>query len=112
MSGSGSSGIGVGGGNIGTEEDCSKIFESTVLNSPNPDILEKLKPDDELEVSILDEAGNLSLVAKYEGEIAGSITTASVAQIIKCIQDGNDFVAIVISIDSGRCLVEIRPKSN
>lgn len=102
---SGSTG-GAGGGGAG---DCSSIFEQTVLSSPVREVLAILKRGDVLTLSLAGDKGPL-LAITADGQTAGSITSASLAKIIRCItQEGAVFVAIVHAIDGGRCSVEIRP---
>jgi hypothetical protein len=41
--------------------------------------------------------------------VAGSVTSARLLQIIECIGDGRQYVAVVTAIAGGRVTVEIRP---
>lgn len=108
MSGSPSS---PGGDIIIDTVDCN-IFEKTILNSPNPVVLSRLESNDVLNLRVEDSNGRRSLVAiDNTGEVAGSITSMSMARLIRCIESGHNFIALVIEIDGGRCDVQIRPES-
>lgn len=101
------------GGNQGsppsTRIGCEDIFEQTVLNSPVPSVISKLKKGDTLRVSELKSGKVVSLVAKYDNDIAGSITITSTARILACIERGFKYVAIVVKVDGGSCTVDVRP---
>lgn len=87
--------------------DCARFFESAVLNSPKPGVLAKLTAEQELQLVLLE---NKSLVAvTSEGEVAGSITTASLVQIKKCMDQGYKYIALVKKVEGGRCEVLLRP---
>lgn len=106
---------GSGGGSSspsGEEHDCASIFEETVLNSPNPIVIAKLKPGDVLELQLRKRGKTFVLLALYGTEIAGSITSALLAKIIDCIDKGFQYVALVKSIRGGACTVQIRPKGS
>jgi len=94
----------------GQEHDCASLFEETVLNSPNPSVISKLKRDDVLELQVQRKGRAHVLVALKGTEIAGSITSALLAKIIDCIEKGFEYVAIVKTIRGGACTVQIRPK--
>lgn len=111
MSGSGG-GSGSGSGSGGARfTDCLDIMAQTVLNSPVPEVIGDLKKGDILSISISMEGERRRVLATKSGLIAGSITFGQLATLINCIEDGYEFVAIIISISGGSCIVEIRPKS-
>jgi hypothetical protein len=87
--------------------DCSSIIEHTILNSPNPAVLAKLKINDELELLAKTERGPLEAFDS-NGDIAGSITSSILAQLLDCIKKGYSFIAIIEEIDGGKCKIEIR----
>ena len=103
------SGITTGGGaGSPTSGGCADIFVETTLASPNPEIIGKLKANEQLTLQLQGERGPLLAVTK-EGEIAGSIASSSLARIIRCISEGYNFIAIVKLVSGGRCDIEIRP---
>ncbi|MCU7494778.1 MAG: hypothetical protein HF314_11945 [Ignavibacteria bacterium] len=97
---------GGGGVNVGGT-DCANILQKTVLNSPNPNVIKKLKKGENLGIELITPKG--PLVAKtVAGEIAGSITSAILHKLIDCISNNYSFIAIVIEISGGKCTVEVR----
>ncbi|BCS51772.1 hypothetical protein [Geobacter sp. SVR] len=109
---SGGDSTGGGGGSTGEVLDCSKLFERTVLNSPKAEILAKLEAGQVLKLILMQSDSKKSLVAvTSEGEVAGSITTASLSQIKKCIDQGYGYIALVESVAGGRCSVLLRPET-
>lgn len=96
----------------GREPDCANIFEETVLNSPNPSVISKLKPEDMLELNVQRTGKSLVLVALRGADIAGTITSTLLAKIIDCIDNGFEYIAIVKTIRGGACTVQIRPKGS
>lgn len=114
MSGSGSttsrpivvpSGRTVRGGKAGPSDPCD-ITEDTTLNSPDRTVLVTLRDGDPLVIEL--QEGRLR--AKRGDRIAGSVTSARHAQILHCMQQGREYMAVVLSIDRGACRVRIQPK--
>lgn len=100
-------GSGSGGGSGG--DDPCNLVEATTLNSPDPGVLATLRAGDQLSV-ILQAGPPRRLVARTKsGDVAGSITGPSMAQIIQCIGDGRAYVAEVTSVRGGLCRIEVRP---
>lgn len=92
--------------------NCASIIEQVPLNSPKAEVISKLKVGNVLKLEVHVEGGrNILIAVNSKGEKAGTITTASSITIINCIQNGFDFIAVVISIDRGDCMLEIRPES-
>ncbi len=107
MSGPGSSGGGTGGGGVPPSIDCTRILEKTILNSPVPKVVSSLKKGDILTVMVQER----SLVAVTEdGDIAGALTPPLLPRIVECIDEGYEYVAIVLQISGGQCNVEVRLK--
>lgn len=96
----------------GSEQDCASLFEETVLNSPNPSVISRLKLGDVLDLQVHRTGKAVVLLALHGTETAGSITSTLMAKIIDCIGKGFEYVAIVKSIRGGACTVQIRPKGS
>jgi hypothetical protein len=90
--------------------DCSRIFDKTILNSPDPEVLSSLAEQEILLVTAEAPEGPLLAVTSDE-RIAGSITSQYMLDILRCIAEGRDFVAVVLSVSGGACHVEVRPES-
>lgn len=101
------SGSGGGGGYYEPGSGCEGLVEKTVLNSPVATVLARLKAEDRLLLEVKTNKGNKIVVAVSKKQVAGSITIARLPVLIKCIESGHGFVAIVISVKSGRCEVQI-----
>ncbi len=107
MSGEETTTGGSGGGQV--NGGCADIFVQTTLASPVPEVIKKLKPNDVLRFQLQGERGPLLAITDQK-EIAGSITSSYLARIIRCITEGYKFIAIVKSVNGGRCDIEIRPE--
>jgi hypothetical protein len=98
-SGGGSGRIGVDGGGESSPGDCGSLVVETTLNSPVSAVVASLKKDDKLLVEVRVGSGGVnSLVAKNAaGQIAGSLTPPSLIKILKCIENGFRYVAVVLN---------------
>lgn len=91
-------------------EDPCAIFEKTALNSPDRTVLSTLRTGDQLAV-VFDAGPPRRLLAQTNtGSTAGSITSASMLRIIRCISNGREYVADVLSVRGAICEVQIRPR--
>jgi len=87
------------------------LVETTTLNSPDRSVIATLRPGDVLDVEFQVGPPKRLLAQRDTGEIAGSITSPSMLQIIKCITEGQyQYEAEVLSIRGAICQVQIRPK--
>jgi hypothetical protein len=89
--------------------DCAKLHEQTTLNSVDPRVLATISKDDVLTVHAETPRGPL-LALTRGGAIVGSITSASLAKFLDCIENGFEYVAIVQSVKGGQVIVVVRPK--
>lgn len=109
MSGTGGGGIGSGRRpREGAEVDCATLFVRTVLSSPKPAVVSTLRPDDVLRLVLRGDEGPLEAVTDA-GAVAGSITAPELLDLIRCIGEGYEYVAIVQDVRGGRCEVQVRP---
>lgn len=93
---------GQGGG--GAPNPCM-FTEVTILASPNSAVISTLSIGSVLSIAI----SGPRLVASSGGNIAGSITSARLADIIQCINAGQRYEARVIQINGGAVTVEVYP---
>jgi len=99
-----------GGGGQATVPDPCNIVETTVLNSPNKQVLASLRVGDFLSVSFEVGPPRRLLAKNKTGDVAGSITSPSMLQIIECINENNvQYIAVVQSIKGGTCEVRVQP---
>ena len=91
--------------------DCTSIVDRTTLSSPDPDVIQGLQENDFLQLVAESQRGPLYAVTS-SGETAGSITSRSLAKILRCIAEGYSYVARVKRVEGGICEVEIRPEDS
>ena len=86
--------------------DCSRTTIRTQLFSPDPKVLKKIAVGDQLEIQLIKPVG--PCVAVYKGNIAGTIISKDLMQLINCIKKGFVFIAVVRSVSGGACAVTIK----
>jgi hypothetical protein len=103
-------GGGADDGGLRPDDPCS-ITERATLNSPNRTVLGTLRVGDLLSVAYQPGPPRLLVAQSPAGSVAGSITSASMLRIIRCIsQQNRQYVAEVLSIRGAVCEVKIRPR--
>jgi hypothetical protein len=103
------SGMGGGGGGGGTPiATCASISLKVTLNSPNAKVIRTLKKDDELSIQL---KGTSVVAVTDAGEIAGAITFAGITEFKKCLEQGHEYIAIVVQVHQGNCEVLIQYNS-
>ncbi|GAB2954545.1 hypothetical protein GCM10027048_19990 [Hymenobacter coalescens] len=100
----GGSGGGNGGGGGMSADACLLLFKRKALSSPNPVALGALKKGDRL---LVESRGTALEIVSPGGVVCGRIIS-DIEDVIACIEAGNDYVAIVEDVASGRCTVTIR----
>lgn len=107
---SGSSGSGGGGGSSGGSSvgDCN-IVERVPLNSPQAAVVATLTQSQELDVQL--RGGSVVAVVSASNSIAGSLTPRRLVELIDCINQGRQYVAVVMTVRGALCEVEIRPRA-
>ncbi|TCQ24832.1 hypothetical protein [Rhizobium sp. PP-CC-3G-465] len=99
-----SKGQGDGGGGDGGPNPCM-FTEVTILASPNRAVTDTLVVGSVMPVAI----SGPRVVASNGGAIAGSITSARLADIIECINLGQQYMARVTQMNGGAITVEVYP---
>lgn len=97
-----------GGNGGGTPGDPCVIDEVTSLNSVSPAALRNVGVGALLDVMFIAGPPQRLVVQNNTGQIAGSLTSRSMLQIIECIQSGRRYVAEVLGIQGGSCQVRVR----
>ena len=95
--------------NPSEEGDCSELFDRVTLASPVPEVLSALRTNSILSLVQQVQEGPLLAVADT-GAVAGSITGAVLGRLLACIDAGYSYVAVVVTINGGRCVVDVRPE--
>jgi hypothetical protein len=89
--------------------NCASLRERTTLNSVDPAAVNLLHAGTILDVRANSPTGPLVAVLN-QVQIVGSVTSASAARILECIEDGYEFVAEVLQVNGGQVVVLIRPR--
>lgn len=98
--------LATGDGGGGGDDPCA-VHEITVLNSPDRTVLAALRVG-ELLVLELDLGPPRRLLAKTNsGQVAGSITSPSLAQLVRCMQEEVAYGLEVLSLRGAVCQVRI-----
>jgi hypothetical protein len=92
----------------GQSDPCA-IVELTVLNSPDRSVLATLAAGTLLDV-VYQAGPPQQLLAQIHGQTAGSITSPSMLQIIRCIGQGRVYVAEVVTVRGAICQVTVRAR--
>jgi hypothetical protein len=102
-------GAGKGDGAGSPPPDPCNIVENTIVNSPDRTVLRTVRVNDVLSVRLSPGPPIQLLVETSAGAVLGSLTSASVPQLVNCIGSGFSYSAIVTSIQGGVCNVQIQP---
>ena len=104
---SGSSG---GGGGSGPEpiRDCGSISFNTDINSPQAQAVQGLQVRDTLDVQLNN--NKVEVVRQDSEDTVGSINWSSITRLIECIEQGNEYVAVVRDIQGGLIKIHVSAK--
>jgi hypothetical protein len=93
----------------GPQVECALLAFKTVLSSPKAAVIRGLTKDEILKIEIRGERGPVVAVT-LSGDDAGSVTAPQLVNLIRCLNEGFHYVAIVRAVRRGTCEVEIRPE--
>lgn len=100
----GGGGAGDGGG--GDNADQCAIAQRAPLNSPVPAVVATLTVGRELDVVLTSPGGRAVLEVRQDGAVAGALTHRGHLTLIRCIENGWSYKAVVTNVSGG--LVELR----
>lgn len=103
----GGGGIGGGGRHGGSRFDCEDFTAKAAIRSPKKEIIKTISHGDILFLTLENRAAPI-LVVTDDGEIAGSLVVPEQADLVRCINKGNQYIAIVEKIEGGTCIVYIQ----
>ncbi len=89
---------------------CETLTQTLPLNSPNSNVLRRLNRGDRLDVASRQLNGSVIVEALYQGQVAGTITSTIFQRIAECIEQGYEYVAVVLEVNGGACKVKVQPK--
>ena len=101
------SGKGGGPTPTGNGGDCAAFYKDIPLLSPNPEVVGNLEKGDQLDFEVSDANGRKTLRVLRGGKTAGAVTK-NAAQLIRCIENGHNYIAIVTAVDGGSITLEAR----
>ncbi|MEW6070909.1 MAG: hypothetical protein AB1485_09850 [Candidatus Thermoplasmatota archaeon] len=96
------------GGYSSTHSPCDELNFEASLASPQSEVVSRLRKGDILSVELRSSNGKNFIAALSNNEIAGSIIER-VADLVRCIQEGNTYEAEVLSIRGGAVNILVRP---
>lgn len=110
---SGSSSSGGGGGGFGSRDpgtDCQQLRFRATLQSPQPDAVAAITVGEVLDV-VLVGAGTTPVieVQRSDGTTVGALID-HVTELLRCLQDGFQFVAEVLEISGGAVRVSVHAR--
>lgn len=85
---------------------CRTLKFRTILSSPQEAILVVVRVGDNLPLSIQPTHSH-AVVATKNNHPVGTITGSNMGALVNCISEGFSFVATVIEIKAGQCVVEV-----
>ena len=92
-------------------DDCGKLSEVTTLNSPNRDVLNAIRKNDVLEITLRRTGKSVIVEALHGGKVAGTITSSIIQKLADCIDKGYVYVADVIEeVKGGACKIRVHSK--
>jgi hypothetical protein len=91
------------------QQPCERLNFKTVLSSPDPGVIAGLAPKERLDIVLDTSGGRKKVLALRAGQIAGSITSDMLPQLIQCLEKGFNFIAEVISASGARVEVHVLP---
>lgn len=106
-----------GGGSVtdgwteGQDVDCHDLVFEAVITSLQTDAVTSLPVDEILKVA-LESPEDIRMIAlrRDPGGLVGTLTTGRIGDLLRCLQQGVEFVAEVLSIDESVVRVRVRPK--
>ena len=102
----GGGGHGTGGNDPGGDDPCDIHFE-TALNSVDETAVKKVARGTRLKVEIVEENQSPRLIVTLDGVRIGVISHPKTIEVIGCIQQGNEYVAVVRERQGSLCRVRV-----
>lgn len=98
-----------GGGGGGGPLPCAGLSFETYLAAPRPELVPTLTAGSQLRLR-LDDGGQAILADAPDGRVAGAIVPAAdvMDRLADCIEQGNQFMAVVLAVSGGLVRVHVR----
>jgi hypothetical protein len=108
MTGQSSRGSSGGAGSV-PEDFCSTLSFESIVNSPNPSVVQKISVSDPLSVELIQSQGTEVVALLFGADILGGMARNG-ERLKQCIQAGYEFQGHVRSLNQGLVKVFIEPK--
>lgn len=89
----------------GTTDECSTLYLTTKLATPNPELIANLEIGVVLDVSL---SNGSIVVVTDSNEIIGSVIGRDSVKLKNCMENGYSFSAKIINLNGGSCDVLIK----
>jgi len=89
-----------------TEDPCDIAFE-TILNSVDPMAVQDVARGNRLPVTVDNTKTRPRLQVTHNGRLVGVISHPKTLEIIRCIGEGNEYVAVVLERQATLCKVKV-----
>jgi hypothetical protein len=97
---------GPGGSDPGVEDPCDISFE-TVLNSVVPLSLQSVSRGNKLKLTVDGKKSPPRLEVTHNGALVGVISHPKTLEVIGCIGEGNEYIAVVLERQANLCKVKV-----
>lgn len=104
MSGGGGGG---GGGDDSYPSPCDSIRFDAQLTSPQAAVVSSLKAGDILDVALSSLKGQTIVQVLKGGQIAGGLTGPDASRLRRCLDEGHNYSATVLSVNGGQVRVRV-----
>jgi hypothetical protein len=102
---------GTGGPGSGDDDDPCDIHFETALNSVDETEVKKVARGTRLKVELVEENKLPRLLATLDGARVGVISHPKTLELIGCIKQGNEYVAVVMERQGNLCRVRVERQS-
>ena len=97
-----------GDGIPGSSDNCELVEIETTLISPVVERIAELKLGDVLRLCIVAIGNHDTVVALTKGgDQVGSITSGQLGRLLRCMANGNEYLADVLKIEGAECRVRV-----
>ena len=91
--------------------ECDQLIFETTLSSPQMPVVATLSAGHSLDVALRIEGDTRMIAAMLSDAVVGTITEKRyLASLIRCLQQGGEFSAGVISVEASIVRVEVHPR--
>lgn len=89
-------------------DGCSQINFETILMSTTPESLEGVAVKDVLTLALRLQQGRSVVTVLKGSQLVGTVGSSHLVQLIECMRNDHQYVADVLSLEGGACLVRVQ----